>query len=121
MEMCTPLTSTKGMHLNTKYCPDLEMEVTPCVKTYKNPRHKQSYPYSYCSSVSKKSIPRNKCSRNDATEIEYSVLEAEEMLQNSSLNNLPVQISRNLCQNTMPNYWICFQTALKGFDDPQLI
>lgn len=120
MELCTPLTTKgKGMKLNNGYCPDLEMEVTPCVKTHQNLNANQ---FLYSSSGTKRTTSTTKTSVNAKTEVEYSVLEAEEMFRNASLDNLSRPSSRTLYkENNISKYCIFFQTVLKGFHDPQLI
>ena len=120
MELCTPLTTKgKGMKLNNIHCPDFEMDVTPCVKTHKNLNANQ---FLYPSSGSKTTIATPNISMNGSTEVVHSVLEAEEMLRKTSLGNLSEPPSRDLWkENNINNYWIFFQTVLKGFDDPQLI
>ena len=123
MELCTPLTTKgKGMKLNNVYCPELEMEVTPCVKTHKNLNANQYNQCLYSCSGTKTTTSTANNSMNCTTEVGYSVLEAEEMLRNASLNNFSGPSSGALLkENNMSKYWTFFQTVLKGFADPQLI
>ena len=124
MEMCTPLTSRPNAsiakysgHYNP-YHHEYEMEVTPCVKTHK-PQIKNKCsrlpPYSRSRDFSAESA-----SVKNISEIEYSVLEAEKMLDNTSLDsNHDKQITDSSMSQSCGR-WLFFNHILKGFDDPQL-
>lgn len=124
MEMCTPLTSrpnasiAKYSGLYNPYNHEYEMEVTPCVKTHE-PQIKNKCsrlpPYSRSRDLSGDSA-----SVKNISEIEYSVLEAEKMLNNTSLDsNQDKQITDNPMSQSC-GQWLFFNHILKGFDDPQL-
>ena len=130
MEMCTPLVTKPNikivnMGLNQVNYLGLEMEVTPCVKI--NPKlnkNRANQCLAYSAVKPKTSLEESIRSMEVTSELEYSLLEAEEMFKNASLKTeriINYPILNNLHQNSEdPTNWVFFENVLKGFNDPQL-
>lgn len=131
MEMCTPLaTKLNGTTVNNTYlypanCSEHEMEVTPCVRAYSKTNNKQSNQLSSYSAAKNVIAPIEIDGSTEVTsELEYSVVEAEEMFRKTSLRTGYSKTVPMLSDLPKPiedrNYWVFFENVLKGFDDPQL-
>ena len=127
MEMCTPfarntyIKQPNDAKLRPLFYPQHEMEVTPCVKTHKQ---RKQHTNQLLNSSSKTIFSARKSSKvQDTSEIEYSVLETEELFRNTSLNRPQETLTLdNLYKNqNISNYWIFFENIIKGFRDPQLM
>ena len=130
MEICTPLaTKPNGMSVNAYLyplnCSELEMEVTPCGRTYAKSKNKKGNHFLSYSATKNIIPPTGRHSSTDSrSELEYSVVEAEELFRNASIKTDPktAPISCDLPKQTFEerNCWMFFENVLKGFDDPQL-
>jgi hypothetical protein len=96
MEICTPLaTKPNGMTAHNTYLyplngPELEMEVTPCVRTYAKSKYRQNNkPLTYSASQNNQVLIRKNGNEEATLELDYSVSEAEEMFRNASLRTDP--------------------------------
>ena len=131
MEICTPLaTKPNGMTAHNTYLyplngPELEMEVTPCVRTYAKSKNRQNNKLlTYSASQNNQVLIRKNGNEEATLELDYSVSEAEEMFRNASLRTDPhktLPTLSDLPKHTEDrSFWVFFENVLKGFDDPQL-
>ena len=123
MQLCTPIITKPNINyfqsnnMNSQY-PDLEMEVTPCVKTCKESSKKRALKLNL---VNPNIFLENTRIDENAKEIDFLVLEAEEIFDKTNLDVSRDPTSVETSWRCNPQvHWVFIDHILKGFEDPQL-